>query len=339
MSANSMPQPSRAPAPRTGVAVLWLVLACIGIGTGGAASADPPTAAPRAAPSIAPIIPPGGLLAPRPQPDPTIGHSTLLLSAFLTAADTQAVRSGLRWRVFDETAEVDGSHRLVAQSSDAAPSLSLPDGTYIVHAAMGLAGMTKQVIIAGEPASERLVLNAGGLRIVAVLGDQPINPTKLTISIYVPERNNSEAKLILANAKSGDIIGLPEGTYHVVSTLLDTTGIGSLGQNGIANATNSVVSADLRVQAGKLTDATLRHRAAVMTLKLVNSPGGEALANSAFTILTPGGDVIRELIGAFPSVVLAEGEYVAIARHDSRTFQATFKVQSTQDRDVEILAQ
>src|SRR5271168_1998362 len=83
---------------------------------------------------------------------------------------------------------------------------------------------------------------------------------------------------------------------------------------------------------------TLRRRAAAMTLKLVSSPGGEALANTAFTILTPGGDVIREMIGAFPSLVLAEGEYVAIARHDSRTYQTTFKVDSTIDRDVEVLA-
>ena len=175
-------------------------------------------------------------------------------------------------------------------------------------------------------------------RIVCVLGDQPINPAKLSISIYVPERGNSEAKLILANVKAGDVIGLPDGTYHVVSTLLDTTGVGSLAQNGVANATNSVVNADLRVQAGKLTDATLRHRAAVMTLKLVNGPGGEALANTSFTILTPGGDVIRELIGAFPSLVLAEGEYVAIARHDNKTYQTSFNVQSTLDRDVEVIA-
>jgi hypothetical protein len=181
-------------------------------------------------------------------------------------------------------------------------------------------------------------MNAGALRIVCLLGDQPINPAKLAISIYVPERGNSEAKLILANAKAGDMIGLPDGNYHVVSTLLDTTGAGSLAQNGIANATNSVVNADLRVQAGKLTDVTLRHRAAVMTLKLVNGPGGEALANTSFTILTPGGDVIRELIGAFPSLVLAEGEYVAIARHDNKTYQASFKVQSTLDRDVEVIA-
>jgi hypothetical protein len=264
-------------------------------------------------------------------------QANLTLSAVLTA-DTPPLRAGLKWRVFDEAAEPDGSHRLVAQSSDPSPTLTLPNGTYIVHAALGLAGTTKRVTIAGQPVSDRLVMNAGALRIVCMLGDQPINPSKLSISIYVPQRGNSEAKLILANAKAGDVIGLPDGTYHVVSTLLDTTGIGSLAQNGIANATNSVVNADLRVQAGKMTDSTLRHRAAVMTLKLVNGPGGEALANTAFTILTPGGDVIRELIGAFPSLVLAEGEYVAIARHDNKTYQASFKVQTTLDRDVEVIA-
>jgi hypothetical protein len=221
---------------------------------------------------------------------------------------------------------------MVVQTSEAAPGLSLPNGIYIVHASLGLAGVTKRVTLNGVPVSERLILNAGGLRVTGVLGDQPINPTKLSISIYVPERNNSEAKLVYANGQSGETIGLPEGNYHVVSTLLDA------GTMGAANATNSVISADLRVQAGKLTDATLRHRAAVMTLKLVSNPGGEALANSSFTILTPGGDVIREMIGAFPSLTLAEGEYVAIARHNAKTFQTTFKVQSTRDRDVEILA-
>jgi hypothetical protein len=111
-----------------------------------------------------------------------------------------------------------------------------------------------------------------------------------------------------------------------------------LGTNGSSSPTNSVISADLKVQAGKLTDATLRHRAATMTLKLVNSPGAEALANTSFTILTPGGDVIREMIGAFPSATLAEGEYIAIARHDGKTYQATFKVMSAVDQDVEVLA-
>ena len=259
-------------------------------------------------------------------------RGVLSLSALLTATDTQPVRAGLKWRIYEAASQPDGSHTLVAESGDAAPALQLPDGTFIVHAALGLAGVTKRVTMAGQPLSDRVVLNAGALRIVDRLGDALINPTKLQISIFVPERGNSEAKLVLANARSGDTIGLPEGNYHVVSTLLDTAA------GGASTATNSVINADLRVQAGKLTDATLRHRAAVMTLKLVGAPGGEALANTSFTILTPGGDVIRELIGAFPSLVLAEGEYVVIARHEGRTYQATFKVASTLDRDVEVLA-
>ncbi|HEX3494223.1 MAG TPA: hypothetical protein VHT48_02440 [Methylocella sp.] len=259
-------------------------------------------------------------------------HGVVRLSALFAATDTQPVREGLQWRIFEEVPGTDGNHKLVAESTDAAPNLLLPNGNFVVHAALGLAGATKRIAINGTLLSETLVLNAGGLRIAGQLGDTPINPAKLSIAIYVPERGNPEAKLVVAHAKSGDTVGLPEGNYHVVSTLLDAV------SNGSANPTNSVISADLKVQAGKLTDATLRHRAATMILKLVNSPAGEALANTAFTILTPGGDVIREMIGAFPSATLAEGEYVAIARHDNQTYQSTFKVESGVDKDVEFLA-
>ena len=259
-------------------------------------------------------------------------RGAIKLSALFAATDSQPVHEGLQWRIFEETAGTDGSHKLVAQSSEATPNLPLPDGNFIVHAALGLAGATKRITIKGALLNETLVLNAGGLRIAGQLGDSLVNPAKLSISIYVPERGNPEAKLVVPNAKSGDTIGLPEGNYHIVSTLLDAA------TNGSSSPTNSVISADLRVQAGKLTDATLRHRAATMTLKLVNSPGGEALANTAFTILTPGGDIIREMIGAFPAATLAEGEYVAIARHSGKTYQTTFKVVSATERDVEVLA-
>ncbi|MBM3576273.1 MAG: hypothetical protein FJX40_01135 [Alphaproteobacteria bacterium] len=257
----------------------------------------------------------------------------LRLSATLAANEQQPVRSGLVWRVFEESAQPDGSHKLVAQSEEAAPTLPLPRGSYIVHVAYGLAGVTRRVAIESGNVSELIVLNAGGLKLVDKLGDARIPSQRLSVSIYVPERGNSEAKLILANAKSDEVICLPEGAYHVVSTLLDT----GQGAQGGANETNSVVTADLKIPAGKLVEATLRHRAATITLKLVKQPGGEALANTSFSVLTPGGDVIRELIGAFPSLVLAEGEYVAIARHEGKTYQGTFRVQSTKDADVEIV--
>jgi hypothetical protein len=219
---------------------------------------------------------------------------------------------------------------------DAQPSLSLPNGGYVIHAAFGFASAMAQVSVAGRVSSDRVNLNAGAIEVKGSLGNAPITPDKLSLSIYVPERGNSEAKLVVAGAKPGQIIRLPEGLYHVVSTYLDTVGVGSLTP---ATDTNSVVNADLRVQAGKLVEATVRHSAAVLTLKLVNAPGGEALANTSFTILTPGGDIIRELIGAFPSLVLAAGDYLVIARHNGKTYQSEFKVQSALDRDVEVIAQ
>ena len=267
------------------------------------------------------------------------GKAILSLSAAL-GSDPQPLRTGISWRIFNESAEADGTHALVAESKEAMPVIALPEGQYIVHAAYGLAGAPRRVVMADKPVTERLSLNAGGLRLIGVIGETPLPTSRETLSIYVPERGNSEAKLVAANVKPGETIILPEGTYHVVSTYLDNGSVRSFAPAapGSTTSSNSIVAADLRVQTGKLTETTLRHRAATQVLKLVNAPGGEAMANTSFTVLTPGGDVIRELIGAFPSLVLAEGEYVVIARHDAKTYQTTFKVESSLDRDVEIIA-
>ena len=233
--------------------------------------------------SVAPGVVPMPKSAP---PEPEKRRGQLLLSVLLTPRDAQPVggKVPIHWRVFADGVDAQGKHTLVAQSSEAAPTLTLPEGNYIVHVALDLASAVRRVTVGGATSSERLVLNAGAMRIVGMLGDKPINPAKLSISIFVPEAGNSEAKLVLAGAKAGDLIALPEGSYHVVSTLLDTAGYSGAQKSGVGNKTNSVVAADLKVQAGKLTDATLRHRSAVMTLKLVNDNGGEALANTAFTI-------------------------------------------------------
>ncbi len=240
----------------------------------------------------------------------------------------------------------------MSRSALAEPTLTLPPGDYVVHVAFGLASATKRVTLGPDVQSERLALSAGGLRIEGTVGDAPIDPSKLSLSIYVPEGRNPEGKLVYAKAKVGEIVGLPEGSYHVVSTYLDTAGAKfsanpqtpTPGKSAspappTALPSNSIVNADIKVTSRQADRLTLRHRCAALTLKLVNRPGGEALPNTTFTVLTPGGDVIRELMGAFPSVVLAEGEYVAIARHDARTYQSTFVVKSGMDRDVEVVAQ
>ncbi len=55
-------------------------------------------------------------------------------------------------------------------------------------------------------------------------------------------------------------------------------------------------------------------------------------------MLTPGGDVIKESIGAYPSMVLQEGEYLAIARHEGRVFNRRFNVEAGKDLNIEVVA-
>ena len=81
----------------------------------------------------------------------------------------------------------------------------------------------------------------------------------------------------------------------------------------------------------------IQHRAAQLTLKLVSEPGGEAIADTAWSILTSGGDVVSESVGAFPTIVLAEGEYTAIARNKGTELQRDFTVLAGQNSDVEVL--
>jgi hypothetical protein len=244
---------------------------------------------------------------------------SLRVSAFFANGQTP-VRAGLQWRVYAD--QTDGTQTVVARSADPAPTFSLMPGTYTVHAAYGFASAVKRVVLA-DATIERLPIGAGAIRIMGTIGDTPIPPTRLNFSIYVPVNNNSEGRLVLANAKAGDVIRLPEGNYHVVSNYGDS---------------NAIVRADLKVDIGKITDATLNHRAATVTLKLVRSAGGEAFAGTAFSVLTPGGDVIREAIGAFPSFILAEGDYVVIARHEGQVYTRDFKVSSGLDRDIEVTA-
>ena len=290
------------------------------------------------------------LVAPVGAETPTSesAQATLNLSAVLSGG--APVAGGLRWRVFGAQADPDGSHPLIVESRLAEPTLTMPPGDYVVHVAFGLASAAKRVTLGAEVRSERLTLSAGALRIEGTLANAPIDPSKLSLAIYVPQNRNPLGKLVYAKGRAGDIIGLPEGSYHIVSTYLDTVGAHSgvsaanAGKSAAltppaAVPSNSIVNADIKVISGKRIDVTIRHRCATLTLKLVNKPGAEALANTTFTVLTPGGDVIRELVGAFPSLVLAEGEYVLIARHDSKVYQSTFQVQTGMDRDVEVVAE
>ncbi|WP_160170942.1 vWA domain-containing protein [Lutibaculum baratangense] len=247
----------------------------------------------------------------------------LRLTAHLTA-DGPAVPGGVIWRVFNARPMPDGSFPELERSEVPEPVFFLPEGDYIVHAAYGRAFTARQVELHETARDEAVVLEAGGLRVKAVSTDGGALANGISLAIYSSELDEyGQRKQILANAPLDRTIRLNPGTYHIVSRYGDA---------------NAIVRADVRVRPGQLTEAAVTHKAAAVTLKLVNEPGGEALANTAWSILSPGGDVVKESFGAFPEHVLAAGTYAVVARHEGRIFNSEFTVEPDRRREVEVVA-
>jgi hypothetical protein len=272
------------------------------------------------------LVPPQAPPPPSPpQPVQMIpaGQVALAVSARY-GREAPAITGGLIWRVYAGKPDAAGVFRLIKEDKSASPTFVLPPGNYIVHASLGLASAAKAVQLRAETVRQVFEIPAGAIRLEGHVGDVRIPAGQISFDVFTGSQfNTTERRPIAQNVMSGDVVLLPEGSYYIVSNYGDG---------------NSVVRSDIRVQAAKLTDIVINHRAAVITLKLVNDPRGEALANTQWTVLTPGGDVIKESIGAFPRVVLAEGDYRVIARNEGKTFQRDFKVITGVDGEIEVLA-
>lgn len=240
--------------------------------------------------------------------------------------DGEPLPSGVTWRVFPGSPDPDDRLPLIGEAGGGAVDVRLPPGDYLVHAAYGRAGATKKITVGPKGGSDTIVINAGGLKLSALIGeDEPLGATDVSFDVYAPHEDGSDERVLLvSDAPPDKIIGLNAGVYHVIC------------RYGEANA---VVRADIRVEAGNLTEATVYQKAARLTLKLVSEHGGEALANTSWSVVTPEGDRVLESVGAFPSVVLAAGEYTAIASNQGQSYQRTFKVEAGLDRDVEVIAE
>ncbi len=277
--------------------------------------------APLTQPPVANVAPPA-VAAPSAAPPPN--QAVLALTARY-GKDLPVINNGLVWRVFsDRPDETTGTFKLIREDRGATPNIVLPPGNYVVHVALGLVSAVRPVTLKAETDRESFVLPAGGLRIEGRVGASKIPQNQISFAIYKGSQFEvGEHPSLVPSVAPGDVALLPEGTYYIVSNYGDA---------------NSVVRSDIRVQAGKLTAVIITHRAAVITLKLVTDRGGEALANTAWSVITPGGDIIKESIGAFPRVVLSEGEYRAIAKNEGKVYERPFNVVNGVDGEVEVVA-
>jgi len=267
--------------------------------------------------------PPAAVVTPPPPAGSRPIEGTFQAAARYSS-DGAIINGGLHWRIYADRPDQTGVFRLLKEDTSPQPIFVLPMGDYIVHVALGLASTAKPVHVSRDPTRELFDIAGGGLRLEGRVGNVKIPPGQISFDIYQGSQfEQRDKRPIAASVQTGTVILVPEGTYYILSKYGDG---------------NAVVRSDIRVAAGKLTDITVTHRAAQIMFKLVSKRGGEALANTDWAVLSPAGDTIAETKGAFPRVILAEGEYKVIARNDNKVYQQDLTVIPGVDGEIEVLA-
>jgi hypothetical protein len=272
---------------------------------------------------------PGQTLAQRTAPPKSAVPSKPVPVTFkaLATEGGPKLQTGLTWRVYTSAAAPDGGQKLVSTHREAMPTAALMPGEYFVNAAYGLSNLTKKITVeSGHSLEETFVLNTGGLKLGAVFASGEALPEgAVRFDILSDEEDQfGNRRTILANAKPATVIRLNAGAYHIESLYGDANGI---------------VRADVTVEPGKVTEATVKHSGAKTTFKLVQSLGGEALADTKWKILTSAGDVVKENAGALPTHILAAGSYAVVADHNGLSYTRKFSIDSPEPKQIEVVVE
>lgn len=258
-------------------------------------------------------------------PDSTADAVPVRFMARLTD-DGATLERDLVWTVYSLNDSDVSDEDLALNAQGGTLQSALPPGSYIAHVSYGLATLSRPLTIGSQGIVESFTLRAGGMSLRGAISANDYLPDELvSFEVFADGVDGNEGDTpVIADVDERTVLVLPAGRYTVVSRYGNE---------------NSTVRAQIDVEAGQLTEAVMFHQAAQITLKLVNEPNGEALPGTSWSVLNPGGDVVSEFIGAFPTMVLTEGEYTIIARHDGQVFSRDFAVVAGVDRDEELVAQ
>jgi hypothetical protein len=240
----------------------------------------------------------------------------------LTAASSETapvIEKGLRWRVFSDQADLYGNHALVSESDDGKVFLTLDPGGYIVHVAYGLASATRHIILGNTATAERLTLDAGALQLNGMVGDVEIASNELEFEIRRIVEGGEQ--LVAEHILPQQIVRINTGAYQITS---------------IYGKANARIVSEITVQPGKLSIATVHHKAGRVQLKLMSN--GTALEGASWSILTPGGDAVSEDQSS-PEAILTAGEYIAVARLNGKIFQQNFTISSGEEKQALVNAE
>jgi hypothetical protein len=246
----------------------------------------------------------------------------------LVAETGPRLQAGITWRVYEaKTSPAAAGYKLVSTHRDPMPTAALLPGEYLVNAAYGLSNLTKKIKVeSGRSIEETFVLNTGGLKLAALLADStPLPASAARFDILSDEEDQfGNRQMVLRDAKPGIVIRLNAGAYRIECLYGDA---------------NAIAKADITVEPGKVTEATLKQTGAKTTFKLVQTLGGEALADTKWTLLTSAGDVVKENAGALPTHILAPGSYAVVADHAGESFTRKFSIEPGEAKQIEVVVE
>lgn len=232
------------------------------------------------------------------------------------------IPSGLIWRVYDVKTNENGQLTQVFKSEDATASLSLPAGEYRVHVSLGRAQRTDTLLVETGPNIKTLVLDAGALKLRSEVTSEIFIPShQLKFDVFTDEIDGGRIPIIV-DVEQNALIHLNSGIYSVISRWGDE---------------NATVRADIRVEPGQVTEATLFHKAAQIRFQLVSNTGGEAIADVDWKVIDQNNEILFTHLGAFPTAILAEGDYTIIAQSGDTVYNREFQVQAGRPMEIEVL--
>lgn len=268
----------------------------------------------------------GQVPQPRPVPPTSGPPAPITFTAYLSEGSA-AMMSDVTWRIYEGHPGSDSNYKLLTTIKEPHPTVQLKPGEYLVNVSYGRANLTKKIgVWPGKAASEDFAVNAGGLRLTVTLAKGAIAADHLLKFEVFSEGQDQvgNRQRVLNDVRPGVVMRLNSGLYHVVSTYGDA---------------NSIIASDVVIEPGKITEAVIDHDAGKVTLKLVQRLGGEAVADTRWTIYNAFGEVVKESAGAFPTHVLAAGDYRVAAQHGERQYAGAFSVTAGDAKLVEVLMQ
>ena len=256
---------------------------------------------------------------PEAAPEPETASTGQLSVNARIIKGSAPMEAGILWNVFENKGGRPGQK--VAASRKGQPVFKLPDGNYIVQAMLGYSKASATVTVKGGQLTSRdLVFNAGGIKLTSIISGQ----IKLDGLKPVYTIKNSKGQVIAKNLSSNRIIHLNAGTYVVYSRI---------------GRANSVVTAKISVQPGKLTEATLNHSAGRITFELTKERGGEPFSEVAWKFRRSDGEVVATSNKAVPRFILASGTYKAIAKARGKVYRSSFIVRPGDDKVKNVLTE